>query len=249
MASETFAHGSVVKGPRALVDPVARAGAGARRAARVLACPVVAARRLAWCKDDPFGAEFVEVALGPGPLRASGVAVGSAPVPYRLDYEVETDQRFVSARFSATVRADGWSRTLELRRATSGHWRVAWSEAGDPDAAMPKPGGDAAPLTGALDVDLGLSPLFNTMPVLRHGLLRSRGSVDLVMAWVSVPDLQVLRSPQRYEFDRVVDDERSVVRFSSLAGDGFEAIITYDAAGFVLDYPGIARRLPFPPPS
>jgi hypothetical protein len=39
------------------------------------------------------------------------------------------------------------------------------------------------------------------------------------MAWVSVPDLTVHRSPQRYSFNRVIDEERSVVRFESYEND------------------------------
>jgi uncharacterized protein len=79
--------------------------------------------------------------------------------------------------------------------------------------------------------------------VLRHSLLRSDGSMDFVMAWVSVPDLAVHRSPQRYSFVRAIDEEQSVVRFESLADDGFKADITYDAEGLVLDYPGIGQRI------
>ena len=74
-------------------------------------------------------------------------------------------------------------------------------------------------LAGALDVDLGLSPLLNTPPVLRDGVLRDGGNVDFVMAWVSVPGLTVHRSPQRYSFVRTIDDGRSVVRFDSLADE------------------------------
>ena len=63
------------------------------------------------------------------------------------------------------------------------------------------------------------------------------------MAWVSVPDLSVHRSPQRYTFLRGLDDGRSVVRFESVASDGFKADITYDTDGLVVDYPGIATRI------
>jgi hypothetical protein len=63
------------------------------------------------------------------------------------------------------------------------------------------------------------------------------------MAWVSVPDLAVHRSPQRYTFLRPIDDERNLVHFESLAEDGFNADIVFGADGFVLDYPGIATRI------
>jgi hypothetical protein len=203
----------------------------------------VRSRRVGWSKAEPFGAEFAEVQIESDRLTARGVAIGSTPALYRLDYELETGPRFVTVRLVVTARGDGWMRSLDLRRAPSGVWQETWKEDGDCRVVGSRVATDLDGLAGALDVDLGLSPLLNTPPVLRHGLLRGAGSVDFVMAWVSVPDLAVHRSPQRYSFVRATDDERSVVRFESLTDDGFEADITYDAEGFVLDYPGIGTRI------
>jgi hypothetical protein len=83
--------------------------------------------------------------------------------------------------------------------------------------------------------DLGWSPLFNSLPVIRDGLLEAGPPHDYVMKWVDVPSLEVSRSEQRYE-----PLGNGNVRFT--AGD-FTANIRFDAAGFVLDYPGIARRV------
>jgi hypothetical protein len=55
------------------------------------------------------------------------------------------------------------------------------------------------------------------------------------MAWVSLPDLQVHRSEQRYEHVRP-----GVVRFSS---DDFVADLELDAHGLVRTYPQLARRV------
>ncbi len=200
-------------------------------------------RSVGWSKAEPFGAELAEVQVESDRLAARGVAIGSTPALYRLDYELETDPGFVTVRLVVTARGQGWMRSLDLRRAPSGIWKETWQEGGVCRALGSRGATDLEGLTGALDVDLGLSPLLNTPPVLRHGLLRGGGSVDFVMAWVSVPDLAVHRSPQRYSFVRTIDDERSVVRFESLANDGFKADITYDADGFVLDYPGIGQRI------
>jgi Putative glycolipid-binding len=82
--------------------------------------------------------------------------------------------------------------------------------------------------------DLGWSPLFNSLPVIRDGLLEMGRARDYVMRWVDVPSLEVTRSEQRYE---PLGDGR--VRFT--AGN-FTAEIGFDEAGFVLDYPGIATR-------
>jgi hypothetical protein len=200
-------------------------------------------RRIGWSKAAPFGAELAEVQLESDRLAARGMAIGSAPALYRLDYELETAPAFVTARFAVTARGDGWMRSLDLRRAPSGIWQETWKEDGLCRVLGARRPTDLDGLAGALDVDLGLSPLLNTPPVLRHGLLRGAGSVDFVMAWVSVPDLAVHRSPQRYSFVRADDEGRSVVRFESLADDGFEAEITYDAEGFVVEYPGIGTRI------
>jgi hypothetical protein len=184
---------------------------------------VIATRVVAWMKDDPWGSELVEASISSRTLSASGVAIGSDPAPYRLDYALETDDGFVTARLQATARGEGWRHELDLRRSASGTWSA--------NIELPD-------LAGALDCDLGLSPLTNSMPVLRHDLLGSEGSVELVMAWVSVPDLTVSASRQRYT---ALGD--NVVRYDSLDGT-FSAELAFDSDGLVVDYPDLARRVP-----
>jgi hypothetical protein len=89
-------------------------------------------------------------------------------------------------------------------------------------------------LDGADFFDLGWSPLFNSLPVIRDRLLEPGPARDYVMRWVDVPSLEVRFSEQRYE---PLGD--GVVRFS--AGD-FVSDITFDSDGFVVRYPGIGAR-------
>jgi hypothetical protein len=199
-----------------------------------------ARRAVAWVKEDPFGVEFAEIALGPQHLGAEGVAIGIDPIPYRLDYVLETEAGFVTSRLRVGSRGQGWRRTLDLRRNPEGAWTVAAEEEGNVE--LPSAGGDPAALGGALDCDLGLSPVTNIPPILRHDLLSGGGPVELTAAWVSVPDLGVQPDGQRYTFLRA-DQDRRVVRFDAIDGT-FAADITLDRNGIVLDYPGIARRLP-----
>jgi hypothetical protein len=95
----------------------------------------------------------------------------------------------VTSRLALTARGEGWLRSLELSRDESGVWRATFEASGEPPLAAPT--ADLASLAGALDCDLGLSPLTNSMPVLRHSLLEGGGPIDFRMAWVSVPDLSV----------------------------------------------------------
>jgi hypothetical protein len=178
------------------------------------------------------------MATGPGSLAAEGVAIREQPLPYRLDYAVEAPEGLVTARMEVDARGDGWRRRLVLRRAAGGRWSI--EAAGEGDAPLPPPGGDPDALEGALDCDLGLSPATNSMPILRHGLLDGGGPVELLMAWVSVPDLAVSPSRQRYTgLGR--RGEAALVRFET-PEDGFTADLTVDGDGIVLDYPGLARR-------
>jgi hypothetical protein len=197
-------------------------------------------RAVAWVKDDPFGVEFAEVALGPQQVSAEGVAIAAGPIPYRLDYTLETVAGYVTSRLCVTSRGERWLRTLDLRRDASVVWTAAAEEKGRVD--LPPAGGDAATLMGALDCDLGLSPVTNLMPILRHELLAGGGpvAVELTMAWVSVPDLSVRADGQRYASVGTASDLR--VRYEAVDGT-FAADITLDSDGLVIDYPGIARRL------
>lgn len=202
--------------------------------------PAEMRRAVAWIKDDPIGVEFAELAIAAGRLTAKGVAIGTAPLPYRLDYELETGPDFVTSRLRVTSSGEGWQRGLELGRDANGTWSA--SAHGDGEVDLPPAGGEPPQLVDALDCDLGLSPVTNMMPILRHGLLLGGGQFELTTAWVAVPSLAVHADRQRYRHLRSAADHH-LVRFEAVDGS-FAADITLDADGVVTDYPGIARRLP-----
>jgi hypothetical protein len=136
------------------------------------------------------------------------------------------------------VHADGWSRALRLVRDARGSWSAeARSQGG---RTLPQAGlHDPASLDDALDCDLGLCPVTNTMPIRRHALAEvgfgEPRDVHLAMAWVEVPSLRVVRSEQVY---RAVSPGRVLYRSA-----GFQAELTVDEDGIVRDYPGLARRI------
>lgn len=203
---------------------------------------------MGWQKEpDLGGAEWADIVLRPDRLSARGTAIGRSPIPYRLDYELDTGPEFVTRRLRVRSHGDGWRRHLDLRRDEDGSWSADATLTGEPfelsDTDLADPGATAdtlASLNGALDCDLGECPLTNTMPVLRHGLLRPSEPLDFVMAWVSVPDLSVRRSDQRYTFVEATGDRGAVIRYES---GSFSAPVRFDSAGFVVDYPGLGRRL------
>ena len=111
---------------------------------------------------------------------------------------------------------------------------------GDGEGRWRVDGAPAPALDGCLDVDLEASAATNAFPVGRLGLAVG-AAADAPAAYVRVLDPVVGRLEQRYE--RIADDgDRRRYRYTSPAF-GFEAVLAYDAAGLVVDYPGIAIRV------
>ena len=177
-------------------------------------------RVITWEVSESRGIETAWTELGGDALRAHGRAVGTTPEPYWISYELDTADGFVTRRLQVTAESADGTRTLDLRHDGAGRWTANGERLPDVD--------------GALDCDLGLCPLTNTMPVLRHGLHLAPGGREFLMAWVSVPDLTVLPSQQAYTYLG-----RGRIRFVS--GD-FRSDIDFDDDGFVVEYPGLATR-------
>jgi hypothetical protein len=174
-----------------------------------------------WHGLDAWRAEAAEIALTEGTLTAVGTQIGVEPEPYELRYELTTVDRFVTRLLRATARGTGWERELDLVR----HADATWSANGT----------ELAGVEQALDCDIQSCPVTNTMPILRDGLLAGGEPRDYVMAWVSVPELLVHRSEQRYE---PIDARH--VRYVSLDSD-FTAELELDESGLVVRYPGMAE--------
>ncbi len=171
---------------------------------------------LVWRGLEEWLAEACDVTLDGDRLQARGVQLGAEPHPYRADYELTTGPDWVTERLAVTCAG----RTLELVRHADGTWTAN-------GASQPH-------VDGALDCDLAFSPLTNFMPARRL----SAGAADHVMAWVSLPDLAVRRSEQRYER---IDEHQ--VRYVGLDSD-FTADLELDDDGFVVRYPRLAERVP-----
>lgn len=200
-------------------------------------------RELVWIKEANFGAELADVKLDSGRLLARGFAIGAVPVPYRLEYSLITSGNYVTSQLKVRAQGLGWKRKLDLRRDAKGIWESSGQAEGEIDLADGK--ADLTALSESNDCDLALSPLTNSMPVLRHDLLDGGGPIDFLMAWVSVPDLNVRPSVQRYTF---VGNSPAgkIIRYQS---GTFTADLEFDDDGFVRYYPGLAKQISQPVPA
>lgn len=188
---------------------------------------------LSWNRIDAFGAELALVSDASG-LRASGWALGAAPSPYTAHYTLETDDAWRTTTLEVQAEGAGWNRSLRLSRRQGGEWRVRAGETGSLNA--PPPGAEyPETFEEALDVDLGFSPLTNTLPIRRLSLLGEEpgAEYELTVAWVEVPSLAVIANVQRYTW---LGNGRVMYR----SGD-YQVEIAVDPAGYVVHYPGLAE--------
>jgi uncharacterized protein len=195
-------------------------------------------RALLWTRTDTAGSEHVLFDDRRG-LVARGTQIAVDPIPYTCRYELHTDESWATARFVATAEGAGWLRTVRMERA-AGRWRVTTAEQGTlsgvfrlpaKDSVAHEPGiEDPDRLEDVLDVDLGGSPLTNTLVLKRLGMR----DATVAAAWVLPPSLAVVRAEQTYT---VLSP--TTVRYAS---DNFETDIELDEHGYVRDYPGLAKR-------
>ena len=201
-------------------------------------------KALLWRRLDTAGAEQTLVSDRKG-LRARGTMVAASPVPFTCRYELVTDESWATVRCEVTAEGAGFLRSVRLERAT-GRWRVTASEQGNLEATLlaaghPRPpqagAEDPAKLREAIDVDLGFSPLTNTLPIRRLGLLG--GAVGarhtITVAWILVPSLEVVDASQTY---RLAGDHQ--VRF---VDGSTAATLEVDEEGYVIRYPDLAERV------
>ncbi|MBX9243499.1 putative glycolipid-binding domain-containing protein [Actinotalea ferrariae] len=181
---------------------------------------------------DPERIDAARVVLGADRLTAHGT---SCATDHATAYRLDTGPGWVTRSLEVTTLGDHGARRLELSRDEGGTWAARrWVDGREVDVDLPD-------LRDALDCDLGLCPLTNTMPVLRGGLLREGGGRSrLTAAWVEVPDLVVRADVQHYGPSVPSPGGGAAVEFGV---EGFAATIVVDADGLVVSYPGIAERL------
>lgn len=163
---------------------------------------------------------FEVVYLSPGRIRGHTSAVEDGQA-YAVRYDIALDDAW------RTREVRVWNDTLAGTRAT-----VLTS---DGDGRWTVDGAPAPHLDGLVDVDLEASACTNTLPVHRLDL-PTEHVVTASAAYVQALDLGVRRLDQTYR-------RRDARRFDYTSEGGtFRALLEYDAAGLVVDYPGIAVR-------
>jgi hypothetical protein len=145
---------------------------------------------------------------------------------FRLWYEIHTDKDWKVRQ--CTLRLLGASnQEITLNADGKGHWTDA---AGVPLSA----------LDDCIDVDISVTPFTNTLPI-RRLWLQPGQSADLLVAYITVPMLEVRTMQQRYScLEHRADG--GLYRYESL-NSSFTRDLLVDSQGLVIDYPGIWKRI------
>jgi hypothetical protein len=186
-------------------------------------------RSLAWP-----GKEHLYLARTDSGWIADGLVMASpTQEPFRFHYRIELDAdwnfKHLWTHQPFLDIAENRLPDCELIREEDGSWRAEGFE------ALPD-------LEGCIDIDIAITPFTNTLPIRRLALEPGQ-SAEIDVAYLSVPELQLSRTRQRYTRIAETIEEFDYYLFESLDGSGFAAEISVDLDGLVVDYPDLFTRL------
>jgi uncharacterized protein len=170
--------------------------------------------------------ESVRVQLNGNRIKAAGRIIGGAcseHPAFSASYDLVTDENGVTRRLSLRTSVAGGEKQASVSRDDEGYWMIENSS-----------NHQRSTYNGALDVDVVLSPFFNTLPIRRLGLHTDSTDVQVPVVYVNLLDLSIQETALTYSSGSDGIHVLSPVSSSS---------VTVDADGFVLDYPGLAERI------
>lgn len=171
----------------------------------------------------PVGLEHSALIEMAGGFQIDGVVVAVYEgAPMRASYHIDCDKNWLTRDAQINVILGDATTALTLVVAEGQRW-LGNGEAIDAVA-------------GCADIDLGVSPVTNTLPIRRLKLAVGEDAL-VTAAWVKFPELTV--SPLRQRYTRLAEN---LYRYDSLES-GFTAELMVDADGLVVEYGSIWRRI------
>ena len=181
--------------------------------------------RVRWRRIDVPGSEEVQIEwTGEGWRLTGELTVEEDGVDAQLRYVIECDAAWRTR--TASIQGEAGGRPVRVFLASDGKGR--WTRDGEP----------LAQLEGAIDVDLGFTPMTNTLPIRRLNLAIGEHA-RVQSAWLRFPELRLELLDQTY-----TRESDSVYRYQTMVDDvPFEARLDTDAWGLVLHYEGLWELL------
>jgi hypothetical protein len=158
---------------------------------------------------------------------ASSVVIGTKyGQPFSAWYGIRCDANWQVRQVDITT-LHGGDKRLELLTEGDGHWQTR--------SGQPLPA-----LDGCIDVDISATPYTNTLPIRRLALSVGQ-SAELLVAYITVPEMQVQPARQRYTCLEA-SEHGGLYKYEGLS-TGFTANISVDADGLVINYPEVFKRV------
>ncbi|HEU4671842.1 MAG TPA: putative glycolipid-binding domain-containing protein [Candidatus Limnocylindrales bacterium] len=172
-------------------------------------------RRVSWRRTDEVEAdEWSTLSVRDNGLSLVGTVVGAVDnLPLRVEYRVLADPTGVTTAVHVRQWHGFEQRALTLGQDAKGNWT--------------RDGKTDRKLKGCTDVDLGISPSTNTLPI-RRLRLAAGATARIKAAWVRFPELTVEKATQAYT--RI---DEFTWRYAS---GSFEAELVVDEDGLVASY-------------
>lgn len=170
--------------------------------------------------------ESVRVQLNGNRIKAAGRIVGGAcdeHPAFSASYDLVTDESGVTRRLSLRTAVASGEKQMSISRDNEGTWMV---EHGVNHLR--------SRFDGALDVDMVLSPFFNSLPIRRYGLHFRSEDVEVPVVYVNLLDLRVEGAMLTYS-----SRPDSIHVLSPVASSS----VSIDPDGFIINYPGLADRI------
>ena len=180
-----------------------------------------------WTPWSEPGLEHLHLMQQDGNILADSIIVGvSNRMLFRLHYEITCDSNWKVKELDLMLLS-GNSKSIKIQSDGQGHW---FTNTGDPVSS----------LEGCIDVDISATPFTNTLPI-RRLELRPGQSAELLVAYVLIPEMELMPDRQRYT-SLESSTHRPLYRYESLESD-FSAELPVDSDGLVIDYPGLFKRV------
>ena len=185
-------------------------------------------RNIRWTTWDGEGTEHLHLAVDNVVIAADGLIVGmQAGAVFSLHYHFQCDPDWHVRSLNLQAMHGSTRKDISLLADGNGHWLQS--------------GASVPPLDGCLDVDISATPFTNTLPI-RRLVLQPGTFAEILVVYISIPDLQIKPVPQRYTCLQQRSSGAGHYRYEGLT-TGYTNELEVDEDGIVVDYPGLFRRV------
>lgn len=187
-------------------------------------------RQVMWSPWSAPGLEHLQVFTQSEGIVADGLLLGvQEQEPFRIRYEIHCDQHWRLRTIHVSLLS-GSRQSLTLLTDGEGSWTT-------------ESGNALSSLKGCFDVDISGTPFTNTLPI-RRLALQAGSSATLSMVYITIPQLQLKVTEQRYTCLETTPSEGRYL-FESLTSGvvSFTAELPVDQDGLVWHYPELFRRV------